>query len=75
MSKDQKSVRFGVMAVKLGFLSSDQLVHALEVQVQENLTKGEHRMIGMILLEQGRLTLDQVNEILLALDKKRKASS
>lgn len=33
-------------------------------QVQENLNSNNHRLIGEILVEKGKMTLDQVNDIL-----------
>jgi hypothetical protein len=34
--------RFGVIAVKLGFITSAQLVEALAVQVAEDISTGDH---------------------------------
>lgn len=41
-------------------------VEALDVQaqIQENLNSNNHRLIGEILIEKGKMTLDQVNDIL-----------
>ena len=64
MNPEQRGIRFGVVAVERGFITSEQLVAALRVQVEENLKSSQHRLIGMILLEQGLLTLDQIDEIL-----------
>ena len=69
MEKERRGLRFGVIAVEKGFVTSEELVEALKIQVEENLSTGEHRLIGMILLEQGLLTLDQIDEILHALNK------
>lgn len=64
MERERRGIRFGVMAVERGFITPEQLVAALQVQVEGNLRHGEHRLIGMILLDQGLLTLDQIDEIL-----------
>jgi hypothetical protein len=56
--------RFGAIAVGKGFITKEQLLHALEVQAQENLDQGKHRLLGQILLEEGLLTAAQVDEIL-----------
>lgn len=64
MEKGPRGLRFGVVAVEKGFITSEQLMEALRIQVEDNLNSGEHRLIGMILLEMGLLTLDQIDEIL-----------
>jgi hypothetical protein len=64
MEKERRGIRFGVVAVEKGFITSDQLMEALKIQVEDNLKSGEHRLIGMILLEMGLLTLDQIDEVL-----------
>jgi hypothetical protein len=56
--------RFGVTAVKLGFITSDQLVEALAVQVAEDISTGDHDLIGKILFEQGIMTEEQIDEVL-----------
>ena len=56
--------RFGVLAVDKGFITADQVIEALRIQVMEDIGKGEHRLIGRILLEQGLITLAQVDEVL-----------
>ena len=56
--------RFGVTAVKLGFITSDQLVEALAVQVAEDISTGDHDLIGKILFEQGIMTVEQIDEVL-----------
>ncbi len=64
MEGERRGIRFGVMAVERGFITPEQLVAALRVQVEEGLRHEDHRLIGMILLDQGLLTLDQIDEIL-----------
>ena len=56
--------RFGSIAVEKGFITEDQLYHALTIQAQENLKQGKHRLLGQILLEERLLTASQVDEIL-----------
>ncbi|SPD76083.1 hypothetical protein PITCH_A820002 [uncultured Desulfobacterium sp.] len=56
--------RFGVTAVKLGFITSDQLVEALAVQVAEDISTGDHDLIGKILFEQGILNMEQIDHVL-----------
>ena len=56
--------RFGVVAVKGGFITPDQLTDALTIQVLEELEGDKRRLIGEILLEKGYITTDQIKEVL-----------
>ncbi len=56
--------RFGISAVDKGFITSDQVIEALTIQVAEDLSIGTHRPIGRILLESGQITLQQLDEVL-----------
>lgn len=64
MNTEDNEMRFGIIAVEKGFVTAEQIVNALEIQVKEDLSSGKHQRIGMILLEQGYITLQQVNEVL-----------
>ena len=61
MSKEN---RFGVVAVKGGFITPEQLTDALTIQVLEELEGNKRRLIGEILLEKGYITTDQIEEVL-----------
>jgi len=61
--------RFGLLAVEKGYIRADQVVEALRIQVMEDLERGKHRIIGRILLEQGLITLPQIEDVLKALGK------
>ena len=67
METDYNEIRFGVVAVKKGFVTPDQIVKALNIQVSENLNSGDHRAIGTILVEQGLMTAPQLEEVLRAM--------
>ncbi len=55
---------FGGIAIEKGFLTIEQLRHALTVQ-RERRERGEgHTLIGCLLVELGYLTPEQVVEIL-----------
>lgn len=56
-------------AVEKGYITPQQLVEVLRIQVEENLEKKQHRLLGMILLEQGVLTLDEIDDILQSLEE------
>ena len=56
--------RFGVVAVKSGFITPEQLIEALTIQVLEELKGDKRRLIGKILYEKGYLTMPQIAEVL-----------
>ncbi|MGD8948816.1 MAG: hypothetical protein PVG44_10340 [Desulfobacterales bacterium] len=56
--------RFGAIAVEKGFITEDQLFQALKIQAKENLAEGKHRLLGQILLEEGLITTQQIEEVL-----------
>ena len=63
-TKEQFDDRFGLIAVKKGFVTPKQFIEAFEIQFKENLSNHKHRRIGEIFLEMGVLNASQVNEIL-----------
>jgi hypothetical protein len=64
---DHSKRRFGIIAVEEGMITRNQLLEALRAQVEDNLDKGTHRLIGEILYQQGAMTLAQISEVLMAL--------
>jgi hypothetical protein len=64
MEAEHLEKRFGLIAVEKGLITKDQLIEALKIQVYEDIDKGKHRLIGRILLEQGLITVTQIDEIL-----------
>jgi hypothetical protein len=56
--------RFGTIAIDMGFITPDQLVEALTIQVRDNILNKAHRKIGEILVEQGWMTEEQQREVL-----------
>ncbi len=61
-------VRFGVIAVKKGYITEEVLYEALKIQVEEDIKKEEHRLTGTILYDLGLMgekeIEDVVNELL-----------
>jgi hypothetical protein len=57
-------LRFGKVAVDMGFVTIKQLNIALAEQVEENYFKGQHRPIGSILFEHGWITNKQIDIVL-----------
>ena len=70
MSELNNEVRFGKVAVDMGLITTEQMLYAIEVQVKENIAFGTHRKIGMILLEEGHLTVPQIDEVLKKMEEK-----
>lgn len=69
METEHLEKRFGVIAIEEECCSAEQFVEALKIQVMEDVNKGKHRLVGRILLEQGVMTLEQVNQVLVILGK------
>ncbi len=61
--------RFGTIAVKKGFVSKDQIKEAFMEQLDDDLNRREHRLIGTILFEKNLMTWEQVDIVLKALFK------
>jgi hypothetical protein len=61
---DHYEKRFGVVGIEKGFITADQLVSALRIQVQEDIEMGYHRLIGKIFVDQDIMSGKQVSEIL-----------
>ena len=55
--------RFGVIAVKNGVITAEQLIEAIKIQVMEDLEGKGHRSIGPILHDMGLMTIQQVNNV------------
>jgi hypothetical protein len=55
---------FGQVAIKMGFCNQDDIDKALDVQKALNTEQKAHKLIGMILLESGALSTDQLIRIL-----------
>ncbi len=56
--------RFGNIAIAKGFITPEELLSALRIQVQEETEKKQHRLIGQILLEQGVISGEQIQQVL-----------
>jgi len=65
-------IRFGIVAVKKGFITAEQLIEALRIQVMGDIEQKEHKLIGTILLETGLITSEQIDEVVRELAKKGK---
>ena len=61
--------RFGNIAIAKGFITSEDLLAALKMQVQEETEKKQHSLIGQILLEQVVISGEQIQQVLSELFK------
>ena len=61
--------RFGVTAIKKGFITKDQLLEALGIQIEDELKGMELRLIGSILYGMNYLTVEKINEVLNVMSK------
>lgn len=54
-------VRFGRMAVEMGFVSEDQLREGLSCQVNEDASGQEHRLLGAVFFSKGWMSSQQID--------------
>jgi hypothetical protein len=64
MSEGKLDKRFGALAIDKGFITLENLIEAMRIQILENLGGSDHRLIGQILWEEGYITTEQINEVL-----------
>ena len=56
--------RFGQTAVEMGYITADQLKEALSIQVDDDISGKERRLLGTILFEKDRMSSDQIEAVL-----------
>jgi len=56
--------RFGQTAVEMGFITEELLKKALCCQIEEELSRQEHRLLGAILFDKEWMTSDQIEKVL-----------
>ena len=66
---EHQEKRFGIIAIEKGYITAEQLIDALKVQVQEDIEHGSHRLIGEILLAQSSMTVGQIDRVLKTLSQ------
>lgn len=62
--------RFGRIAVEKGFITLQQLIEAMNIQIMEEIECGRHRLIGAILYQKRYITDEQIDEVLRALGRR-----
>ena len=68
MSTKSLDRRFGVIAVDKGFITADQFIDAMKIQILEDMEGSTRRLIGTILVEMGAMDISQVDEVLKSMD-------
>ena len=56
--------RFGTTAVEMGFIIQDQLIEAMRMQIEYDLTETRHKLIGEYLVELGYMEQSEVDKVL-----------
>lgn len=64
--------RFGSMAVEMGYITKDQFVDAMGMQLEIDMEGTSAKLFGEILIEMGYLDRNQVSEVLIAMVKRKK---
>ncbi len=61
-----KSVRkrFGYFSIKKGFVTEDQFIEAMRIQISNEQKRDESNSIGQIMKEMGFITEEQINEVI-----------
>jgi hypothetical protein len=57
-------IRFGVVAVKKGFVRREDILNAINIQLDEDFDIGHHRLMGQILVDGGLISIQQRHEVL-----------
>ncbi|MFO7962745.1 MAG: hypothetical protein R6U50_02380 [Desulfobacterales bacterium] len=63
--------RFGDIAISKGFITPDQLIKGMIIQIREELEKKKRRPIGEILIDIGYMSTLQVEETLILLKREK----
>ena len=56
--------RFGLIAIEKGYITPDDHIEALRIQVQADIGQGKHQRIGEILVTKGKMTDAQIEDVL-----------
>ena len=56
--------RFGIIAIEKEFITADDLVKGLSIQVNEEIHHARHRLLGEIFFDMGMMTDGQIEEVL-----------
>ena len=65
--------RFGQTAVEMDYITADELKEAINIQVDEDISGNEHRLLGAILFEKNRMSSAEIETVLNLMLKKMRA--
>jgi len=63
--------RFGIIAIEKGFITVEELIKALTVQVREDMAYGTHRQVGEILLDLNIMNANQIEKVVKTIFKQK----
>ncbi len=66
---DEYRLRFGQTAVDMGFITAEQLKETQLEQIDDNLSRRPHRLLGQILLTKNWITLEQIELVISEISK------
>jgi hypothetical protein len=55
--------RFGIIAIEKGFITQEELIHALTTQVREDIESGTHRLVGELFFDLKIMDKYQIEEV------------
>jgi hypothetical protein len=64
MTKVKIEDRFGMIAISKEFISFEQFMKAMAIQIKDEIEIERHTIIGKILMDQGLLDKTQVDKVL-----------
>ena len=62
-------IRFGNIAMSKGFITGEQLVNAINIQIKTEVESREHKLLGEILVDEGFMKESQVKKVLKIMKK------
>ena len=67
MAQEKFDKRFGMVAIEKQFITSEQLLNAIKIQINEDIAGDKHRLIGEVLMDEGYIIQIQIDEVLTVL--------
>ncbi|MFC1869436.1 hypothetical protein ACFL0H_15070 [Thermodesulfobacteriota bacterium] len=71
MGEEKIAKTFGAIAVKMGFITEEQLKETLYIQAGEEVLTGKRRPLGRILVNKGLITFPQMGEVMKSLEQSK----
>lgn len=71
MAEESSGKRFSTIAIEKGFITKEQFLEAMGMQIENELEGAEHRFIGSVLYGMGYMTIQQINEVLETMSKEK----